>query len=95
MVDQQANVKQWFPEALLGVYKYSVTDSSTTTCGIGSVWDGCTNRTTVNFNYTQCSTEMFGSSKYNPLLNILFMLILLARCFVLSNVLRVVCIYII
>lgn len=60
--NQQANVKQWFPDALLGVYEYSVTDSSTTTCGTGSVWDGCTNRTTVNFNYTQCSTTMFDST---------------------------------
>ncbi|CAC5380226.1 unnamed protein product [Mytilus coruscus] len=61
--NQQANVKQWFPDALLGVYAYTVTDASTSgICGTGSVWDDCSNRTTVSFNYTQCSTTMFDST---------------------------------
>ncbi|VDI71442.1 Hypothetical predicted protein [Mytilus galloprovincialis] len=60
---QQDNVKQWFPDALLGVYAYTVTDNSNSgICGTGSVWDACTNRTTISFNYTQCSTQMFGST---------------------------------
>ncbi|XP_052077520.1 uncharacterized protein LOC127715500 isoform X4 [Mytilus californianus] len=61
--NQQANVKQWFPDALLGVYAYTVTDASTSgICGTGSVWDACSNRTTISFNYTQCSTTMFDST---------------------------------
>jgi hypothetical protein len=75
-------------------------DSNNRTSDVLTIFIDCNNRTSdvltkhVNLvlvveSYTQCSTEMFGSSKYNPLLNILFMLILLARCFALSNVLRV------
>ncbi|CAG2240034.1 unnamed protein product [Mytilus edulis] len=61
--DRQADVKQWFPDALLGVYAYTVTDASSSVfCGSGSVWDACTNRTTISYNYTQCSTQMFGST---------------------------------
>ncbi|XP_063415932.1 uncharacterized protein LOC134697578 [Mytilus trossulus] len=61
--NHQADVKQWFPDALLGVYAYTVTDASSSVfCGSGSVWDACTNRTTISFNYTQCSTQMFGST---------------------------------
>ncbi|XP_071123823.1 uncharacterized protein [Mytilus edulis] len=61
--NQQANVKQWFPDALLGVYAYTITDNSNSgICGTDSVWDACTNRTTISFNYTQCSTQMFDST---------------------------------
>lgn len=59
-----ADVKQTFPNALLGNYAYSVYDGSTTSCGTGSVWDDCTNTTIMKLNYTQCSKQMFGSSTH-------------------------------
>ncbi|VDI37456.1 Hypothetical predicted protein [Mytilus galloprovincialis] len=61
--NRQADVKQLFPAALIGVYAYTVTDASSSgICGTGSVWDACTIKTTILFNYTQCSTQMFGST---------------------------------
>lgn len=52
-----ADVKQWFPTPLLGTFEYTkVTDAGVSSCGTGSVWDVCTNRTTMTLNMTQCSS---------------------------------------
>lgn len=52
-----ADVKQWFPTPLLGTFEYTkVTAAGVSTCGTGSVWDVCTNRTTMTLNMTQCSS---------------------------------------
>lgn len=52
-----ADVKQWFPTPLLGTFQYTkVTDAGASSCGTGSVWDVCTNRTTMTLNMTQCSS---------------------------------------
>uniref|UniRef100_K1QMQ5 DUF7042 domain-containing protein n=1 Tax=Magallana gigas TaxID=29159 RepID=K1QMQ5_MAGGI len=52
-----ADVKQWFPTPLLGTFEYTkVTDAGVSSCGTGSVWDVCANRTTMTLNMTQCSS---------------------------------------
>nr|XP_022336363.1 uncharacterized protein LOC111132812 isoform X2 [Crassostrea virginica] len=52
-----ADVKQWFPTPLLGKFEYTkVTAAGVSSCGSGSVWDDCTNRTTMSINMTQCSS---------------------------------------
>lgn len=58
----ESNVKQFFPEPLLGNFYYTYNDGSTTTCGANSIWDDCSNRTEAVFNYTQCSTKVLYST---------------------------------
>ncbi|XP_062594079.1 uncharacterized protein LOC134255564 [Saccostrea cucullata] len=52
-----ADVKQWLPTPLLGTFEYTkVTSAGVSSCGTGSVWDVCNNRTTMTFNMTQCNS---------------------------------------
>ncbi|CAG2208603.1 unnamed protein product [Mytilus edulis] len=48
--------KQWCPSVFLGNFFYTYDNGTGTSCGTGSEWDVCTNRTTMTFNYTQCAT---------------------------------------
>lgn len=68
-MQQSVHLEQYFPDPLLGVFSYTVNDGSSTSCGTGSVWDGCyvngdIDRTTAVLNYTTCATTVMGSSKF-------------------------------
>ncbi|XP_052103223.1 uncharacterized protein LOC127736685 [Mytilus californianus] len=60
--DKQSLLNQYLPDILLGVFSYSVNDGDSSYCIDGSLWDSCTNKTSINLNYTLCSTVMFGSA---------------------------------
>ncbi|VDI00195.1 Hypothetical predicted protein [Mytilus galloprovincialis] len=59
---KQSMLNQYLPDILLGVFSYSVNDGTSSYCTDGSLWDSCTNKTSINLNYTLCSTVMFGSA---------------------------------
>ncbi|CAC5362418.1 unnamed protein product [Mytilus coruscus] len=59
---RQSTLNQYLPDILLGVFSYSVNDGDSSYCTDGSLWDSCTNKTSINLNYTLCSTVMFGSA---------------------------------
>ncbi|KAK3085735.1 hypothetical protein FSP39_007978, partial [Pinctada imbricata] len=55
----ESNAKSWCPSPLLGSFEYIYDDNmGMTSCGAGSIWDVCTDRTTMTFNYTLCSTVL-------------------------------------
>ncbi|CAC5362429.1 unnamed protein product [Mytilus coruscus] len=58
---RQSMLNQFLSDILLGVFSYSVNDGDSSYCTNGSLWDSCTNKTSINLNYTLCSTVMFGS----------------------------------
>ncbi|XP_052103228.1 uncharacterized protein LOC127736686 isoform X6 [Mytilus californianus] len=59
---RQSTLNQYLPDILLGVFSYSVNDGDSSYCTDGSLWDSCTYKTSINLNYTLCSTVMFGSA---------------------------------
>ncbi|XP_052103173.1 uncharacterized protein LOC127736655 [Mytilus californianus] len=52
----EQDAKQYCPSVFLGNFFYTYDNGTGTSCGTGSEWDVCTNRTTMKFNYTQCAT---------------------------------------
>ncbi|CAC5362413.1 unnamed protein product [Mytilus coruscus] len=59
---RQSTLNQYLPDILLGVFSYTVNDGDSSYCTNGSLWDSCTNKTSISLNYTLCSTVMFGSA---------------------------------
>lgn len=57
------NVGQWCPTFLLGAFSYTHNTGSVVTCNTASNLDVCANWTTLNFDYTKCSTIQAFSGK--------------------------------
>ena len=55
-------MKQWCPNPLLGTFFYTADDGTNQTCGNGSNVDVCATWTTMTFDYTKCSLEIFSSA---------------------------------
>nr|XP_022322382.1 uncharacterized protein LOC111123938 isoform X5 [Crassostrea virginica] len=61
---KETQAKQWCPSPLLARFTYKhVTANGTETCTGVSSLDVCTNRTTMTFDYTKCSTTQAFSSE--------------------------------
>lgn len=62
---KETQAKQWCPSPLLARFTYKhVTANGTETCTGVSSLDVCTNRTTMTFDYTKCSTTQAFSSQF-------------------------------
>ncbi|XP_062581198.1 uncharacterized protein LOC134243007, partial [Saccostrea cucullata] len=60
-----ADVKQWLPPPLLGTFEYTkVTSAGVSSCGTGSIWDVCNNRTTLTFNLAKCNSVVAYSREF-------------------------------
>ena len=67
----ESSVKIHCPYSFLGMYGYIHTSSDgTVTCDVeNSSWDMCADNTQMTFSYSQCSTKVAYSGKYEQLSN--------------------------
>ncbi|KAK3099736.1 hypothetical protein FSP39_008703, partial [Pinctada imbricata] len=61
----ETQVSQYCSTPFLITAAYTHNDGSSTTCGTGSVWDVCSDRTQMAVNLTQCSTKQYYSADGN------------------------------